>query len=96
MIFSCAFCTFHSCHVYLYLGVEINVFSLDTSREVTVYTGETLYLCNHKYNPRRCLFHKYISLLSLLLKVKCNKNDAFLLEPYIDNFLDKYFAISRF
>ena len=27
-----------------------------TTRECTVYTGETLYLCNHKYNPRRCLF----------------------------------------
>ena len=26
-----------------------------TTRECTVYTGETLYLCNHKYNPRRCL-----------------------------------------
>ena len=25
-IFSCAFCTFHSCQVYLYLGVGINVF----------------------------------------------------------------------
>ena len=28
-----------------------------TTRECTVYTGETLYLCNHKYNPRRCLLY---------------------------------------
>ena len=41
-----------------------------TTRECTVYTGETLYLCNHKYNPRRCLFElsnaAFIELIGLL------------------------------
>ena len=36
-----------------------------TTRECTVYTGETLYLCNHKYNPRRRLLLFFLCKLSI-------------------------------
>ena len=49
--------------LYLYLRVGIHVFfsyrhfsKVYITPECTVYTEETLYLCNRKYNLRRCLF----------------------------------------